>query len=206
VQALTILPLVVCLVGGYFGLRSLVWRSEGSIAVMVQSGMVASLVVGGALAFIYVVANGLFWRLLMFDWLSIQFGALVGALLYGIYNAISPLTIYSVGVPPLGRALQGGMDGLLIGMVIGALVRIVGARPLYLDRPGIIRYLVLFVGILLVAWAVLLVEGAARIPDIFGIVLAFPLLFVLKIVVRRLDRNVGHGEHWVEDYGYDEQG
>ncbi|MEP7292922.1 MAG: hypothetical protein ABI835_14160, partial [Chloroflexota bacterium] len=120
VQAITILPLAVCFVAGYLGLRALVWGINSQIAVMIESGIVLSVVVGGALAVAYVLTGTLLWRLFHIDWLSIQFGAVVGALLYGVYNAITPLTLYSVGETPLRRALQGGFDGLLIGMIFGA--------------------------------------------------------------------------------------
>ena len=63
--------------------------------------------------------GGLLGRLLSIDWLSLQFGALLGALLYGGYNAITPLTALSIGETPAWRALQGGVDGLWIGALLG---------------------------------------------------------------------------------------
>lgn len=200
VQALTFLPLVVFIVAGYLGLRAVVWRYDNQVVVMIQSAVTLSLVIGGAMGILYALTGVLIWRVFNIDWLSIQLGAVVGALLYGVYNAITPLTIYSAGEAPLRRALQGGFDGLLIGLVIGLLVMIISGRRLYLDRAGLTRYLILFVGIVLIAWVALMFETWTRAPDIFGIVLAFPLLFVLKIAVRRLD---GGSEEY---YRYDDNG
>jgi hypothetical protein len=196
IQAITLLPLLVCIVAGYLGLRAVVWRYDVQVATQIQSGIVLSLVAGGLLALSYIIMGNGFWRILDFDWLSIQFGGVVGALLYGIYNAITPLTAASRLEPPLWRALQGGMDGLLIGMGIGLLVLIVGGRRLYFDRAGIIRYLILFIGVVLIAWVVIWVEDMIHIPDVVGLTLAIPLLVLLKLIVRRFG---GGG-----NYGYDE--
>src|SRR5687768_8233317 len=95
IQAITLLPLLVCIVAGYLGLRAVVWRYDVQVATQIQSGIVLSLVAGGLLAIAYSVMGNGFWRILDFDWLSIQFGGVVGALLYGIYNAITPLTVAS---------------------------------------------------------------------------------------------------------------
>ena len=197
IQAITLLPIMVCLVAGYLGLRAVVWRHDLQVASQIQSGIVLSLVAGGLLAIAYIVMGNGFWRILDFDWLSVQFGGVVGALLYGIYNAITPLTAASRLEPPLWRALQGGMDGLLLGMGIGVLVLIVGGRRLYFDAAGIRRYLILFIGVVLVAWAVIWVQSIIHIPDVLGLTLAVPLLVLLKLIVRRF----GGGGGWYEDYG-----
>ncbi len=198
VQAITILPLVVFLVAGYLGLRAIVWRYDSQVVPMIESALILSIGVGGVIGILYALTGKLLWRLFSIDWLSIQFGAVVGALLYGVYNAITPLTVYSASDVPLRRALQGGFDGLLIGVIIGALVMIISGRRLYFDRAGLTRYLVLFIGVVLIAWVVLMFGSWTRFPDILGLVLAFPLLFVLKIAVRRLDG----GQQWYDDYGY----
>lgn len=197
IQAVTLLPIMVCLVAGYLGLRAVVWRYDVQVATQIQSGIVLSLVAGGLLAAAYVVMGNNFWRILDFDWLSIQFGGVVGAVLYGIYNAITPLTAASRLEPPLWRALQGGIDGLLIGMGIGVLVLIVGGRRLTFDGAGIRRYLILFVGVVLIAWVVIWVEGLIHVPDVVALTLAVPLLVLLKLIVRRFG---GGGS----EYGYDE--
>ena len=64
----------VC-VGGFLGLRAVVWRQDYQVAAMIQSGLLVSVVVGGALGVAYVVMGSLLWRLLNVDWLSLQFGA-----------------------------------------------------------------------------------------------------------------------------------
>jgi hypothetical protein len=204
VQGLTMMIVAVLIVGGYLGLRALVWRQEYQIATMIQSGLVVSVVVGGLVGVLYILFGSALWRLLSIDWLSLQFGALVGALLYGIYNAIAPLTPYSTGETPGWRFLQGATDGLAIGLVLGVLVMLVSGRPLRLDRAGVTRYLILFVAVVLVAWVILLIKEWARLSDALSLTLILPLMVLLKLVVNRLDRR-GYVEHY-DDYGYDEGG
>jgi hypothetical protein len=194
----------VLLVGGYLGLRAVVWRQEYQIAAMIQSGMVVSVTVGGLLGVVYILFGSALWRLLGVDWLSLQFGALVGALLYGIYNAIAPLTPYSTGETPGWRLLQGATDGLAIGLVLGVLVMLVSGRPLRMDRAGVTRYLILSVAVVLMAWVILLLKDWLRLSDALSLTLVLPLLLLLKLVVNRLDRR-GYVERY-DDYGYDEGG
>ncbi|MBI1258704.1 MAG: hypothetical protein GC204_14645 [Chloroflexi bacterium] len=198
VQALTLTAMSVCIVAGYLGLRAVLWRQDYQIAAMIQSGIIVSVVVGGALGIAYVLLGSLLWRMLGIDWLSLQFGAVVGAVIYGGYNALAPLTIYSVNEEPVWRALQGGVDGLVIGVIVGAVVMIVSGRRLYLDRAGLTRYLILYVTVILLAWLILLVEGVVHISPAAGLIVAVPLVFVLRLAVVWLDRRVD------QRYGYDE--
>lgn len=204
VQGLTLIIAAVLMMGGYLGLRALVWREEYQIAAMIQSGLVVSVAVGGLIGVLYILFGAALWRLLRVDWLSLQFGALVGALMYGIYNAIVPLTPFSANETPAWRLLQGATDGLAIGLVLGVLVLLVSGRPLRLDRAGVTRYLILFVAVVLVAWGILLVKDWARLSDALALTLVLPLLVLLRLIVGRLDRrgSVGH----YDDYGYDEGG
>ncbi|HVU13054.1 MAG TPA: hypothetical protein VHD90_17370 [Phototrophicaceae bacterium] len=189
-QAITFVLIGMFAVAGYLGLRALVWRSTYQIAAMIQSGLEVSLLVGAALTIGYLVLGSALGRLLNIDWISLQLGALVGALMYGGYNAITPLSPLSVGETPLWRALQGGTDGLALGLVIGALVWIVSGRALRLDRAGLTRYLILYVTVILLAWLILLVESSVHVPDVVGVIIAFPLMAVLRLAVAWLDRRV----------------
>ncbi|MEO8397403.1 MAG: hypothetical protein ABI700_30685 [Chloroflexota bacterium] len=198
VQAITLTVMAVFIVGGFLGLRAVIWRQDYQIAAMIQSGILVSAAVGGALGIAYLLMGSLLWRVLNLDWLSLQFGALVGALIYGGYNAIAPLSPYSASEQPLWRALQGGVDGLVIGVIVGGLVMIVSGRRLHLDRAGLTRYLILYVTVILLAWLILLVEGVVQVSGAVGLIIVVPLVFVLRLAVVWLDRRVD------SQYGYDE--
>ena len=190
VQAITMTLVAVCVVAGYLGLRALVWRQDYQVGAMVESGIIISALVGAALGIAYVVLGSLLWRLLAVDWLSLQVGALLGALIYGGYNAATPISPFSIGEAPIWRGLQGGIDGLLIGLIIGGLVTVVSGRPLRLDRAGLMRYLLLYLTVILLAWLVLLMESAVHFPDAVGLIVAAPLVIVLRLAVAWLDRRV----------------
>ncbi len=187
IQAITLMLVAVFVASGYLGLRALVWRQTFQVEGMFQTGLVIAGAAGVMLGAAYVLLGRGLWRLLRLDWLSLQFGAILGALLYGTYNAITPLSPYSAGEPPLWRALQGGTDGLLIGLVLGAVVMVASQQPLHLDRGGLLRYLILFIAVVLLAWLVLLVESALRLPDAVVLILTVPLVAVLRIAVGWLD-------------------
>ncbi len=199
IQAVPLALIAICAVGGFLGLRALVWRQEYQAVAQLQSGLLVSTVVSAVVGAGYVLMGSLLWRLLKLDWLSLQFGAIVGALLYGGYNALPPLTPLSTGEIPLWRALQGGMDGLLIGVVLGALVMTISQQPLHLDRGGLVRYLILYVTLILLAWLVLLTETLLHLPQAAGAVVAVPLLIVLRFAVAWLDRRADS-----RTYRYDE--
>ena len=193
--------IALCAVSGYLGLRAVVWRQDYMVAALIQSGIVVSLIVAGGIGVIYVLLGSWAWRVLRIDWLSLQFGAVVGALIYGGYNAITPLVPASRMEAPAWRALQGGVDGLLIGMITGAAVLIISARPLHFDRFGLQRYLMLFVVVALIGGGIVLSESVFHFGDAVGIGIALPLLLVLRLVVNRLDHRYAPA---YEDYGYDE--
>ncbi len=188
VEGVTATLIALCAVSGYLGLRAVVWRQDYMVAALIQSGIVLSVIVAGGIGVIYVLFGSWAWRVLRIDWLSIQFGAVVGALIYGSYNAITPLVPASRMETPAWRALQGGVDGLLIGMISGAAVLIISARPLSFDRFGLQRYLMLFVVVALIGGGIVVGESVFRFGDAVGIGIALPLLVVLRLVVGRLDR------------------
>ena len=196
IQAIPITIMAMCVVAGFLGLRALVWRQGYEAAALIQTGLMLSGVVGAAISIAYVVLGSLLWRLLAIDWLSLQFGAVVGALLYGGYNAITPLSPNSLNEEPIWRALQGGVDGLVIGLVIGALVMLVSGRGLTLDRGGVTRYLLLYVTVILLAWLILLVESAVGLTDTVGLIVAVPLVIVLRLAVAWLDRRADQSQQY----------
>ncbi len=190
VEAITLILIALFAVSGFLGLRALIWRQEYQLNAMIQSGVLITAEVGGALGVAYVLLGAGLWRLLNLDGFSLQFGAVIGALIYGGYNAVSPLTIFSSMEPTVWRALQGGIDGLAIGGLLGGLVMVVSGRPLRLDRAGLSRYLILYVTLILLAWLVLWMETLVHLPDVVGIIVAVPLVIVLRLVVAWLDRRV----------------
>ena len=199
IQAITLTVMAVFVVGGFLGLRAIIWRQDYQVVAMIQSGIIVSAVAGGAVGVAYIVMGSLLWRVLGIDWLSLQFGAILGALIYGGYNAITPLSPFSIGEEPSWRALQGGIDGLVIGAVVGALVMIVSGRGLHLNRGDLTRYLILYVTVILLAWLILLVESVVHLPSTMGVIIVVPLLIVLRLVVGWLDRRVD------SRYGYEER-
>jgi hypothetical protein len=90
--------------------------------------------------------------------------------------------------PPLWRALQGGMDGLLLGLFIGAVVMVVSRQPLHLDRGGLLRFLILYITVILLAWLVLLTQTLIHLPDVVGLVAVVPVVLLLRLAVATLDR------------------
>lgn len=187
IQAVTLALIAVFVTAGYLGLRALVWRQAFQVEGMFRTGLLIAGVGGSFVGAAYVLLGRGLWRLLGLDGLGLQFGALLGALFYGGYNAITPLSPYSAGETPLVRAFQGGIDGLLIGLVLGLVVTIVSRQPLHLDRGGLLRYFILFVTVVLLAWLVLLVETVVHLPDVLTLILCVPLVFVLRLAVAWLD-------------------
>ncbi len=204
IQVVTAVVIAACAVGGFLGLRALLWRHEYQVVAMIESGIVVSLGIAGVIGVVYFLIGDLLGRLLGVDWLSIQFGAILGALLYGGYNAITPLTSLSLSETPAWRALQGGVDGLWIGALLGWLTLVVSARSLHLDRAGLTRYLILYVTLILLAWLILWGESLLRLPEAVGVIVAVPLVAVLRLAVGWLDRRVDSSR--MRDYGYDEGG
>ncbi len=205
VQGITAMLIAVCVVSGFLGLRAVVWRQDYQVVPMLESGIVASAAVAGGIGLLYVIFGSLLWRIVRIDWLSVQFGALVGALLYGGYNVLTPLTPISLTEAPIWRALQGGIDGLWIGAVVGAVVAFVSGRPLQFDRLRLTRYLALFVVVLLIAWISLLGVSLIHLPETASLAAAVPLLLILKLIASRFEiRSYGGDPPSGEPYNYDE--
>ena len=63
------------------------------------------------------------------------------------------------------------------------------------------RYLILYITVILLAWLILLVESVVHLPSTVGVILAVPLVIVLRLGVAWLDRRVDS-----QHYGYAEGG
>jgi protein-S-isoprenylcysteine O-methyltransferase len=64
VQAITLTVMAIFIVAGYLGLRAVLWRQDYQIAAMIQSGILVSAAVGGALGVAYLLMGSLLWRVL----------------------------------------------------------------------------------------------------------------------------------------------
>jgi len=47
VQAITLTVMAVCIVGGFLGLRAVIWRQDYQVVAMIQSGILVSAAMGG---------------------------------------------------------------------------------------------------------------------------------------------------------------
>ena len=116
------------------------------------------------------------------DWISIQLGIIVGGLLYGVYNLIVPFSAQMANADAGRRFLQGGIDGLFIGAVAGALVTFVNGRRLRPHRAGLIRYIVLYLAVLTIIWAGIFVTRLGGIFNFAWIVVIIVLLVAARVV------------------------
>lgn len=145
VQALTAALVFACVVCGYLGVRAIVWRHESELPALLTSALTITGIIALVLGVVYLIFGSRSLRLLtQFDWMSVQLGLVVGMLLYGIYNAITPLLPTYAREEPMARLLQGAVDGALIGVFIGAIVALISPKPTLLTRGGIVRYAALF--------------------------------------------------------------
>jgi hypothetical protein len=206
-QALTGIVIAAFGGGGYLGLRAVFWRQNSAEAIL--SGALAAALLFGVPSLLYVIIPyGL--RRLRPDWVSIQIGALVGAVLYGGFNAVVPVAPASFQESAMTRAVQGGIDGLLIGAVTGLIIAFVGGRSIEISRAGCVRYLTLFVLVVCAFWVALLVYGLGGIFSQIAFWLLLPLLLLaLKWGITYVDRrrydeyNVEASSRYEEWYGDD---
>jgi peptidoglycan/LPS O-acetylase OafA/YrhL len=116
------------------------------------------------------------------DWISIQLGIVFGGLLYGIYNMIAPFNQQMANIDAGRRFLQGGIDGLFIGAVAGALAAFVNGRRLRLHRLGLTRYVVLYLTVLTILWVGILVNQLGGVFNFAGPVVVLALLVAARVV------------------------
>lgn len=194
VEALTVLAITGCGVAGFLGLRALAWEQEHLLAPMLLSGALISMAVVGVAGAIYVIFGSLLLRLIAIDWLSARFGALIGALLYAGYHAVAPLTPAEAALLPEQRAVQGALDGILIGVVLGLAANFISGRALTFDRGGLARYLLLYLVILLTAGIIVLADSLVRLPDTALFLMVVPAALALRLGVGVIDRQAAARE------------
>ncbi|MBK8023428.1 MAG: hypothetical protein IPK19_18860 [Chloroflexi bacterium] len=194
VEALSVVAIAVCGIAGFLGLRALAWGQDHLIPSMLVSGALLSGAVIGAVGLIYVLFGNLLLRLIAIDWLSVRFGALIGAILYAIYHTLAPLTPTEAAIAPERRALQGAVDGILIGVVLGLATNFVSARGLIFTRGGLTRYVLLFFVILLTLGIIVLVDSMVRLPDTALFFVVVPAVLALRLGVGLIDHRVSANE------------
>ncbi len=188
VQVITLMIAAVFAVSGFFGLRELAWRHDAQVNAQLLSGLVVSALAVGIPGLIYIVFGSMVWRVVRVDWMSLQFGALVGMTLYGVYNAITPLTPESTRFDVGRRLLTGGIDGLLIGLVIGAVVMFVSGRSLHFNRPDLTRYIILYLAVLGAAWFIIVFSTTVNMADVLALAITLLIVALMKVVVSQVDR------------------
>lgn len=206
IRAITLTLLACFTSAGYFALRALAWhRSGDDIGRAAVTGAVTALVVVGGLMLFYTLV-GAFGLRRHVDWVSLQLGALVGAVLYGAYSAITmPI---GAALHPTERALQGAIDGLLVGAGIGLLVMLVNRRPVHLSLTGLTRFVVLFIVMLLLLWGAVMLAQFLRHDAAY--LLLIPALLILRVMLGLLDaRNIypeaSEESHYAENVSYDHE-
>lgn len=187
IRAITLTLLACFTSAGYFALRALAWhRSGDDIGRAAVTGAVSALVIVGGLMLFYTLV-GAFGLRRRVDWVSLQLGALVGALLYGAYSAVTmPI---GAALHPTERALQGAIDGLLVGAAIGLLVMLVNRRPVQLSITGLMRFVSLFIVMLLLLWGAVMLAQFLRHDAAY--LLLIPALLILRVILGLVDaRNI----------------
>jgi hypothetical protein len=188
IQSLTGVLILACLVAGYLGLHAIVWRHESELPTQLATGLTLAGIVGGVLALIYLIFGIHSLRfLLRFNWISIQLGMVVGILLYGGYNVITPLVFTYASEPAYIRALQGGVTGALIGAFIGLLIAFISPKPTLLTPSGVLRYGVLYLLVLIGLSVLVWVGTQPGVSRNLPFWLFIPLVIVLRVAVTLYD-------------------
>ena len=189
VQALTAALVFACVVCGYLGVRAIVWRHESELPALLTSALTITGIIALILGLIYLIFGAHSLRLLIqFNWLSVQLGLVVGMLLYGIYNAISPLLPTYGREDAMARLLQGAVDGALIGVFIGAIIALISPKPTLLTWRGIVRYSILFLLTLGLISAAIFIGNQPSIPRNLSVWLLIPLVVAARFGVGLYDR------------------
>jgi hypothetical protein len=188
VQAITGILILACIVAGYLGLRAIVWRHESELPTQLTTGLTLAGIAGGVLALIYLVFGIHSLRfILRFNWISVQLGMVMGVLLYGGYNALTPLLFTYASEPAHIRALQGAVDGALIGAFIGVIIAFINGRPTFLTWRGISRYLVLYLVVLIGLSVVVFVGMQPGVSRNLPFWLFIPMVLLLRFGVTLYD-------------------
>ena len=182
VQAATSIGLLCFLVAGYLGLRALIYNQINAIPPALTTGASIAALVGAPLGLVYLVVGPQRLYRIRIDWISIQLGILVGGLLYGVYNFIIPFNAQMANMEAGRRFLQGGIDGMFIGALAGALVIFVNGRRVRLHRAGLTRYITLYLVVLTILWGGILVNRLGGVFSLAWIVVVMVLLIAARIV------------------------
>lgn len=182
VQAATSIGLLCFLVAGYLGLRALIYNQINAIPPALTTGASIAAVIGVPLGLVYLVVGPRRLYRIRIDWISIQLGIVVGGLLYGIYNFITPFNAQMANMEPVRRFLQGGIDGLFIGAVAGTLMIFVNGRRVRLHRAGLTRYVTLYLVVLTILWGGILVNRLGGIFNLAWILVVMVLLVAARII------------------------
>ena len=182
VQAATSIGLLCFLVAGYLGLRALIYNQINAIPPALTTGVSIAAIIGAPLGLVYLIVGPRRLYRIRIDWISIQLGILVGGLLYGIYNFIIPFNAQMANMEAGRRFLQGGIDGMFIGAVAGALVIFVNGRRVRLHRAGLMRYIVLYLVVLTILWGGILVNRLGGVFNFAWIVVVTVLLIVARVI------------------------
>ncbi len=188
IQAITGVLILACIVAGYLGLRAIVWRHDSELPTQLTTGLTLAGIIGGILALVYLVFGAHSLRfILRFNWMSIQLGVVVGVLLYGGYNAASPLLFTYASEPAHIRALQGAVDGALIGAFIGLNIAFINRRPTLLTWRGVLRYLVLFLLVLIALSILVFIGTQPGVSRNLPFWLFIPLMLLLRFGITLYD-------------------
>jgi len=189
IQALTGILILACLVSGYLGLRAIVWRHNAELPALLSSGLAVSFAIGLVLGGLYLIFGARGMRFVLnFNWMSVQLGLVFGMMLYAIFNAVIPLLPTYAREDFFARALQGAVDGALIGAFTGAMVSIINRKPVILNRPGIVRYSLLFLLTLAALAAAIYIGNQPSVPRDLTIWLILPMILILRVFVGVYDR------------------
>ncbi len=171
VQALTLTGLTALCAAGYLGLRALAWGRTADLGLSLVSGVAIGALLGLPFALLY----ALFGRGVRFDWMAAQLGALLGAGLYSAYVVLLPAP--GAAHDPAWRAVQGAIDGMLIGALAGAGAGFLNGAPVRLNRRGFLRFGYRFILVICIAGLALI---AARLGGAFtAIALAGAIIALL---------------------------
>ncbi|MFQ3567674.1 MAG: hypothetical protein SNJ59_11815 [Aggregatilineales bacterium] len=158
VQALTLTGLTALCAAGYLGLRALAWGRTAELGPSLVSGAALGALLGFPFALLYALAG----RGVRFDWMAAQFGALLGAGLYSAYVVLLPAP--GAAHDPAWRAVQGAVDGIVIGALAGAGAGFLNGAPVRLNWRGFLRFGYRFILVICIAGLALI---AARLGGIF---------------------------------------
>lgn len=182
VQAVTSIGMLCFLVAGYLGLRALIYNQINAIPPALTTGVSIAAIIGAPLGLVYLIVGPRRLHRIRIDWMSIQLGIIVGGLLYGVYNFIIPLNPQTANMEAGRRFLQGGIDGIFIGAVAGALVIFVNGRRVRLHRTGLMRYIVLYLVVLTILWGGILVNRMGGVFNFAWIAVVVALLVAARVI------------------------